>query len=74
MRTYGDYRIFSVGDIVQLSDGSLDRVIGFDCGNGAVLGRTGGVGYRTVHIIGHAWDRWDYRNDDVVVTLFIIGQ
>lgn len=66
--------IFFIGDIVKLSDGSYDKVIGFDCGDGAVLGRTGQVGYRTVNIIGHAYDRCDYRIDGVIVTLHIIGQ
>lgn len=64
--------IFVIGDIVRLSDGTYDEVIGFDNGRGAVLGRTGQVGYRTVSIIGHHFDRWDCSDNRV--KLFVIGQ
>lgn len=62
--------IFVMGDIVRLSDGTYDKVIGYDCGGGAVLGRTGQVSYRTVSIIGHEHDRYD-RTNGVIVTLYV---
>ena len=64
-------KIFCAGDLVMLSDGTYDKVIGFDNGGGAILGRTGTVGYRNVSIIGHVWDKWDYRTDGVQVTLHV---
>ena len=64
--------IFVIGDIVKLSDGMYDQVIGFDdsyrslpitrkrghhCNNGPIS------------IIGHKWSKYD-RNDGVIVTLY----
>lgn len=68
--------IFIIGDIVRLSDGTYDEVIGF---NGDIpitrrKYRTWPIrtifDYRSMNIIGHAWPIYD-RTNGVAVTLYV---
>lgn len=63
--------VFCIGDIVRLPDSTYDKVIGFDCGGGAVLEKTGQVGYRAVDVIGHDHGLWsDYEGGRI--SLFVL--